>query len=772
MPLFKRKSGNVSNSWFHFAKAKPLPPDRRSWAGDTPSLSNGKASANGSTTRNGRCNEEAGFSPDRSNRPQSLLLNSELIKELADSGVSNSQIESPMRTSSRLSKTLLEILHDKEALPSFISFMESQNAGQYVRFWLDAKSFQTAAWTRIRTHSLNALAKSSLTEVSLAGSTSSPSRSLSSSSSPAEVFTEAETTLAPATSNATSILSPSFLSSSAMTDKTPAGETNPTCRPLASDTCNRLHDNQCQVNPPSSLPSAFSSTPPLTTTTTATSLSSTSSSPSYSSPCAADSRLFPSADMVEEQGLPGSLTSDKDRTLINSSNKHTDSDKSSHLGASQLPDTQLSNSSVVNDASGATAKDNCQDVKLGQITKDDGKKEECTDNSSSDRQVNKLGTKLLSSIEKDAVSIYVKYISLDATHSIKINDALRNETTSKICQEVGKVDPECFVACQDYVLEVMKRDYYTDFLHSVYHCKHQIDVLTSGKVYLADILHNDTAIFYFMEFMEQEGAVPLFQFWMAAENFQQHLSLAMGCYDGLQAQEDAMVLYDKYFSLQATEPLGFDDTIRLEVESNICREGGPLPDCFAKPKNLVLRVIEKIHFPSFLQGDLYYKYLSELINTVQLAHDLPQKVRRRLGSDASSEHSIGSQSTGTESISSRNTLLAADTSHFKKAFNKIDVDMRIDTILLNPDALWKRNNTGKMSFGRINNLGQFVSEYDPEPEHDKKKGSMFFRKRKDREKEQEDMAVQIAEMIIKDVTAITQGSSVPSNPCSAPEQTT
>ncbi|XP_014770827.1 A-kinase anchor protein 10, mitochondrial isoform X2 [Octopus bimaculoides] len=754
MPLFKRKS------------------DRRSWAGDTPSLSNGKASANGSTTRNGRCNEEAGFSPDRSNRPQSLLLNSELIKELADSGVSNSQIESPMRTSSRLSKTLLEILHDKEALPSFISFMESQNAGQYVRFWLDAKSFQTAAWTRIRTHSLNALAKSSLTEVSLAGSTSSPSRSLSSSSSPAEVFTEAETTLAPATSNATSILSPSFLSSSAMTDKTPAGETNPTCRPLASDTCNRLHDNQCQVNPPSSLPSAFSSTPPLTTTTTATSLSSTSSSPSYSSPCAADSRLFPSADMVEEQGLPGSLTSDKDRTLINSSNKHTDSDKSSHLGASQLPDTQLSNSSVVNDASGATAKDNCQDVKLGQITKDDGKKEECTDNSSSDRQVNKLGTKLLSSIEKDAVSIYVKYISLDATHSIKINDALRNETTSKICQEVGKVDPECFVACQDYVLEVMKRDYYTDFLHSVYHCKHQIDVLTSGKVYLADILHNDTAIFYFMEFMEQEGAVPLFQFWMAAENFQQHLSLAMGCYDGLQAQEDAMVLYDKYFSLQATEPLGFDDTIRLEVESNICREGGPLPDCFAKPKNLVLRVIEKIHFPSFLQGDLYYKYLSELINTVQLAHDLPQKVRRRLGSDASSEHSIGSQSTGTESISSRNTLLAADTSHFKKAFNKIDVDMRIDTILLNPDALWKRNNTGKMSFGRINNLGQFVSEYDPEPEHDKKKGSMFFRKRKDREKEQEDMAVQIAEMIIKDVTAITQGSSVPSNPCSAPEQTT
>lgn len=328
---------------------------------------------------------------------------------LSLSGLSRSQIESPMRTSSRLSKTLLEILHDKEALPSFISFMESQNADQYVRFWLDAKSFQTAAWTRIRTHSLNALAKSSLTEVSQAGSMSSPSRSLSSSSSPAEVFTEAETTLDTATSN-TTVLSPSFLSSSAVTDKTSAGEANPTCRPLTSDTCNHLHDNQCQVNPPSSLPSAFSSIPPLTTTTT-TSLSSTSSSPSYSSPCAADSRLFPSADMVEGQGLPGSLTSDKDRTLINSSNKHTDSDKSSHLGASQLPDTQLSNSSVVDNNGGATAKDSCQDANLGQITKDDGtsKKEECntsTENSCSDRQVNKLGTKLLSSEFKFSFLLY------------------------------------------------------------------------------------------------------------------------------------------------------------------------------------------------------------------------------------------------------------------------------------------------------------------------------------------------------------------------------
>lgn len=43
------------------------------------------------------------------------------------------------------------------------------------------------------------------------------------------------------------------------------------------------------------------------------------------------------------------------------------------------------------------------------------------------------------------------------------------------------------------------RRYINDFLRSEFHCKHQIDVLTSGNVQLTDILYNETAFFYFME---------------------------------------------------------------------------------------------------------------------------------------------------------------------------------------------------------------------------------------------------------------------------------
>jgi A-kinase anchor protein 10 len=54
--------------------------------------------------------------------------------------------------------------------------------------------------------------------------------------------------------------------------------------------------------------------------------------------------------------------------------------------------------------------------------------------------------------------------------------------------------------------------------------------------------------------VEQEGQQTLLEFWLAATNYQLHFSS-----DPLEAQSDAVVLYDKYFSLQATSPLGFGD---------------------------------------------------------------------------------------------------------------------------------------------------------------------------------------------------------------------
>lgn len=65
----------------------------------------------------------------------------------------------------------------------------------------------------------------------------------------------------------------------------------------------------------------------------------------------------------------------------------------------------------------------------------------------------------------------------------------------------------------------------------------------------------------------------------------------------------------RYFSLQATHPLGFDDVVRLEIESNICREGGPLPNCFTTPLRQAWTTMEKVtktwkalNYKKFLTG--------------------------------------------------------------------------------------------------------------------------------------------------------------------------
>ena len=49
-----------------------------------------------------------------------------------------------------------------------------------------------------------------------------------------------------------------------------------------------------------------------------------------------------------------------------------------------------------------------------------------------------------------------------------------------------------------YLTSVMFR-YFAGFKQSVYHSKHEIDVLTGSKIYLSDILYDDTAFSYFTE---------------------------------------------------------------------------------------------------------------------------------------------------------------------------------------------------------------------------------------------------------------------------------
>uniref|UniRef100_A0A671P1P5 A-kinase anchor protein 10, mitochondrial-like n=1 Tax=Sinocyclocheilus anshuiensis TaxID=1608454 RepID=A0A671P1P5_9TELE len=426
-------------------------------------------------------------------------------------------------TRSRLSKTVDQILRDNVAMPYFIQFTETRSAEHLVRFWLEAESFRSTSWSRVRAHSLNSVKHSTLAE---------PAAALESPDSP---------------------------------------------------------DSQDDPSRPSTL------------------------------------------DEGDEEDTFSSRTS---------SRPHTPSpqDTNSHTGPSLRSETPTRQPSS---RTGTPVK--------GQSTSG-------------------LSDKLMKSIERDAVNIFTKYISPDAARPIPITEPIRND------------------------IVVFFSLHFSEFLWSHYFCKYQIEVLTSGSVFLADILFCESALFYFSEYMEKEDAMNVLQFWLAAENFQDQLAAKKGQYDGQEAQNDAMILYDKYFSLQATNPLGFGDSVRMEIESNICREGGPLPDCFNTPLRQAWTTMEK-------QG----------------------------------------------------TKKAA-----VKILKNFDEAITVDIASLDPESLYQRPYAGRMTFGKVNELGQFIREAEPEPDVKKSKGSMFSQAMKkwvqgNSDEAQEEMAWKIAKMIVNDV---------------------
>uniref|UniRef100_A0A670YMY6 A-kinase anchoring protein 10 n=1 Tax=Pseudonaja textilis TaxID=8673 RepID=A0A670YMY6_PSETE len=363
-------------------------------------------------------------------------------------------------------------------------------------------------------------------------------------------------------------------------------------------------------------------------------------------------------------------------------------------------------------------------------------------NSPSSFALKDLSGKLMKGIEQDAVTIFTKYISPDAAKPIPVTELMRNDIVAKICGEDGQVDPNCFVTAQSVVFNAMEQEHFSEFLRSHHFCKYQIEVLTSGTVYLADILFCESALFYFSEVRPrlEIDKLDMDKFWGLKSM-------------GLEIDKSDIIGRPmKYFSLQSTHPLGFDDSVRLEIESNICREGGPLPNCFTTPLRQAWTTMEKVFLPSFLSSNLYYKYLNDLIHSVRGDEFAG-------GGLALHVHGLGNLSDHYSHTGAADSRAASQPSHKKanvKILKNFDEAIIVDAASLDPESLYQRTYAGKMTFGRVSDLGQFIRESEPEPDIKKSKGSMFSQAMKkwvqgNTDEAQEEMAWRIAKMIVNDV---------------------
>ncbi|XP_050529193.1 A-kinase anchor protein 10, mitochondrial [Daktulosphaira vitifoliae] len=353
---------------------------------------------------------------------------------------------------------------------------------------------------------------------------------------------------------------------------------------------------------------------------------------------------------------------------------------------------------------------------------------------------------------KNLLSLYQLYMEL-YRHS-KINDELLHQNTIKIITHHQIDIPDSItnklnlkgqnLDCDDSKIVIDKinvilEEYWNSFVQTDMFCKYQVDILTSGKVTLGDILLSDGLLSYFMEFLDGEGCRSLVEFWLATCNFERCvIQFKNESFDYELAQNDAIYIYEKYLSLQATCALGFSDEVRISVEESMCpvdissQSASMLGQCFNSAVLIVLSFLRHKCLNPFLSSQHYVRYLSELIKSGNFYQSSSQD--NDSSSSSISEYSVNSK----RSMSSFLPYSAST------------------------DSLWRKRQQSGLSFGRVDPYGRFERNIEPDPDKNKESGIKRMMKKfvnKDGAKIQEDMAWQIAEMIVKDVTSITMANN-------------
>ena len=366
-------------------------------------------------------------------------------------------------------------------------------------------------------------------------------------------------------------------------------------------------------------------------------------------------------------------------------------------------------------------------------------------------------TEKSSPLTEDAVQIYQRYVAPDCPYPINLTIDLKQDIVHGICAEDGQVDFSCFDLAKVHVFQTFEL-IYPDFIRSAFYAKHQLEVFAEGSgVTIQGLLHNDLLLFYFMEFMETEGKSErsLLEFWMTANNYAKNQDIQ---------QSDAMLIYEKFISLQASNPLGFSNALRSTIEESICSPNGATNQCFDQALLAVEKVLEKNFMSKFLNSSLFSKYLNELSSTIETSGIRQRSVSgSSLNTTCSSETISSMTATPSQGISSRNTLLAS-TSTRKSSRNRSPDFLDKTT---ESDFLWRRKQTLLTNIGQVDHFGRYTSCLDLPPDVQQKKevlGTMepnmkakitkAVRKimtNDDMEKLKEEMAWQMAELIVTDV---------------------
>lgn len=422
---------------------------------------------------------------------------------------------------------------------------------------------------------------------------------------------------------------------------------------------------------------------------------------------------------------------------------------------------------------------------------------------------------------KDALAIYKKYLIQDSKERIDLPVDILSKISLIICKKDSteeettttstSITADCFLEAQQYILNKLEKDCLNDYLQSTYYAKYCVDLIEGNFLNINDILHSEVTLFYFMEYLEQHQERDCLDFWSTAVNYRKSYVSPQEANEmnEKEAQADAMIIYEKFFSLQNESKLWSSDKLRGHVETCICTEG-MVYYCFDLPLKVAAKYLERKYMKTFLKSSLFSNYMNELKAKIQEDVEVKESLTkfpakltlRRCVSDKTPNRHRKSLSDCTMdkkiTISQQNTLLASmdyqrhyqynhhhnnhvlpsssSTSNLKQFQLNIDSSQ-----LTNPDLLWHRSNSNNLKFGRVNALGRyerdFISPSDAlhkMPANSAMSGNKLLSLSGNKLKSamrklvnlpednvQEEIAWQVAEMIVKDVTSVTMGAGQP-----------
>jgi len=233
------------------------------------------------------------------------------------------------------------------------------------------------------------------------------------------------------------------------------------------------------------------------------------------------------------------------------------------------------------------------------------------------RQKSGTNSELSRASISDAIAIYQKYLIVNASLQVDLPIVILAHISLLLCgrdkSECSKPIPaSCFDEGMEFVLEQLERDHVQGFLQSGYYSTYCLELIEGGSINIYDVLNSELALFYFTEYLEQRQERECLEFWITGINFRK--SFASGEEkeeDSKAAQSDAMIIYDKYFSLQSECRLWMSQKLRLRVEQAICAPGEQW-QAFDLALLVTAKYLEQKYFADFLKSHIFDNYVNEL----------------------------------------------------------------------------------------------------------------------------------------------------------------